>query len=122
MSTPLTPEAVAQDQRVVNDVRVVVHTLGPAGPTISDNHWSIYLLLADDQGSVRMNMRADPGYVNGTLSWTRQAYLLTQSAIRHWDFHVAQGVQVRHIAGLIHQLGRQKYDMSGGGSGCRYWM
>lgn len=86
MSTPLTPQAVLQDQRRVDFVRVVVHTLGPAGPTISDNHWSIYLLLAEGQGSVRMNMRADPGYMNGTLAWTKQAYLLTQSAIRHWDF------------------------------------
>lgn len=72
MSTPLTPQAAVQDQRVVDLVRVVVHTLGPAGPTISDNHWSIYLLLAHGQGSVRMNMRADPGYVNGILSWTGQ--------------------------------------------------
>ena len=108
MSTPLTPEAVVQDQRVVNSVRIVVHTLGPAGPTISDNHWSIYLLLAEGQGSVRMNMRADPGYVNGTLSWTKQAYLLTQSAIRHWDISVTQGVQVCHIAHLLDQLGRQR--------------
>ncbi len=121
MSTLLTPQAATQDQRVVNYVRLVVHTLGPAGPTISDNHWSIYLLFADGQGSVRMNMRADPGYVNGNLEWTEQAYLLTQSAVRHWDFSVAQGVQVRHIAGLIYQLGRQRYNMSGGGSGCRYW-
>jgi hypothetical protein len=122
MSTPLTPEATTQDQRVVNHVRVVVHTLGPAGPTTSDNHWSIYLLLADGQGSVSMNMRADPGYVNGALSWTRQTYILTQSSIRYWDFPAAQGVQVCYIAGLIYQLGRQRYDMSGGGSGCRYWV
>jgi len=108
MSTPLTPQAVLQDQRRVDFVRVVVHTLGPAGTTISDNHWSIYLLLADGQGSVRMNMRADLGYVNGTLAWTQQAYLLTQSAIRHWDFRVALGVQVQHIAALIQQLGRQR--------------
>lgn len=122
MSTVMTPEAVLQDERTVQHVRVVVHTLGPAGPTISDNHWSIYLILANGQDSVRMNMRADPGYVNGVLSWTRQQYILTQSAIRHWDIPVAQGVQVRQIAGLIYQQGRQRYDMSGGGSGCRYWV
>lgn len=121
MSTPLTPQAARQDQRVVDSVRVVVHTLGPAG-NISDNHWSIYLLLADSQGSIRINMRAEPGDSNGSLSWTKQAYLLTQSAIRHWDFPATQATQVRHIADFIYQQGRHRYNMSGGGSGCRYWM
>lgn len=121
MSIPITSETVVQDQRVVQYVRVVVHTLGPAGPSISDNHWSIYLLLANNN-SVRINMTAEPGFIDGTLKWTQQSYLLTTSAIRYWEFPVSQGVQFRHIANLIHQLGRQRYDMSGGGSGCRYWV
>lgn len=122
MSTPVAVQEVSLDQRLVSIVRVVVHTLGPAGPTISDNHWSIYLLLGNDQGSVRINMRAEPGYLNGILEWTRQQYLLTQSAINHWDYPVAQGVQVCHIAHLVYSLGRQRYDISGRGSGCRYWV
>lgn len=121
MTISLTSQATTKDQRVVDYVRVVVHKLGSAGPTISDNHWSIYLLLADDQGSVRMNMRADPGFVNGNLVWTQQTYLLTKSAIRTWDFRVVPNIQVRHVANLTHQLGRQRYDMSGGGSDCRHW-
>jgi len=48
------------DNRIVDKARVVVHTSGawPSG-TMSDNHWSIYLILANNGGSVRMNMRAE---------------------------------------------------------------
>ena len=66
MSSILTPQSVLNDTRLVKTVRVVVHTTGPAGPTISDNHWSIYLLLHAG-GSVRLNMAAEEGYINGTL-------------------------------------------------------
>jgi len=122
MSTIVTPASVESDIRQVERVRVVVHTLGPAGPTISDNHWSIYLLLGGNEGSVRINMRADPGYIDGILEWTKQAYLLTNSAIRHWDFPKAKTFRVCDVAEHIRDAGRFRYDMSGGGSGCRYWV
>jgi hypothetical protein len=121
MSTTIQPQAILVDQGVVHMVRVVVHTLGSAGPTISDNHWSIYLIL-DGGESVRINMTAEPGYIDGYLDWTKQNYTLTRSAIRCWDFQAVQGLQVHHIANLIYQLRRDRYNMSGGGSGCRYWV
>jgi hypothetical protein len=71
---------------------------------------------------VRINMRADPGFVNGILEWSKLTYITTNSAIGYWDFPVRQGIQVRHVADLIYRSGRHKYDMSGGGSGCRYWV
>ncbi|KAK2799003.1 hypothetical protein FQN50_008630 [Emmonsiellopsis sp. PD_5] len=89
---PISPTAVQNDTRAVAQVRVIVHTLGPAGPTTSDNHW------------------------------TEHSYGLTHSALQHWDFQVAQGVQVAHVARLIYGKGRDKYHTSGGGSGCRYWV
>jgi len=55
MSTALTPEQVSDNGDVVTQLRVVVHTMGPVGSAISDNHWSIYLLIGNG-GSVRMNM------------------------------------------------------------------
>ena len=122
MSTKLEPRTVAVDTRRVDKVRVVVHTTGPAGPTTSDNHWSIYLLLGDNQGSVRINMRAEAGFINGILEWTLQAYQLTNSAIRHWDMPIIGTVRVCDIAQHIYNARRHQYDMSGGGSGCRYWM
>lgn len=51
---------------------------------------------------VRMNIMADYGNPTGRLEWTSQAYDLTSSAIRHWDFQAAQGVQVSHVAQLIY--------------------
>lgn len=119
---PLTETMVKNDERSVVALRVVVHTTGPAGPTTSDNHWSIYLRLADDDGSVRMNMAAEYGNPTGTLRWSYHDYDLTNSALRWWDFPAVQGVKVWHIATLLYNLGRQNYEMSGGGSGCRYWV
>lgn len=119
---PLDAAIIQQDQRSVTQVRVVVHTTGPAGPTTSDNHWSIYLILANNAGSVRINMRAEYDDPTGILEWTDHTYGLTSSAISHWDFPVGPGIQVLHVSRTIYSLGRHKYEMSGGGSGCRYWV
>jgi hypothetical protein len=83
-------------------VRVVAHTIGAAGPTVHDNHWSLYLVPPNNGDLVRMNIMADYGNPTGRLEWTSQAYDLTSSAIRHWDFQAAQGVQVSHVAQLIY--------------------
>ena len=112
------------DARSVKSVRVVVHTLGvwPNG-TISDNHWSIYLLLENNQSSVRMNMRAESGNPKGILEWSPNlAYTLHTSAIQHWDYSFISGVTVANVYDLIMRNRRDQYKMSGGGSGCRWWM
>lgn len=122
MSTSsLTPQQAHADKRSVETVRIIVHTTGPAGPNISDNHWSIFLLLHNGE-SVRVNMAAEPGYINGELRWSKHNYQLSTSAIRHWDFQVRKSVRVCDIASLLYRQGRHLYDMSGGGSGCRWWM
>jgi hypothetical protein len=54
MSTLLDPATVKQDSRRVEFVRVVAHTQGAVGPNTSENHWSIFLLLADALGSIRI--------------------------------------------------------------------
>lgn len=117
----LDPRTVITDTRRVITVRVVVHTTGAAGPNTSDNHWSIYLLIQGD-GSIRVNMRADPGYINGILDLSSHSYLMTNSAIQHWDFATVGIVRVCDIVSLIYNYARHDYDMSGGGSGCRYWV
>lgn len=121
-TTPLSASTVQDDTSRVPQVRVVVHTLGPAGPVTSDNHWSIYLLLPNTGGSVRINMKAEYENPTGMLEWTKQAYLLSISAVRYWDFQTIQHVTVGQIARLLYQNCRQNYDMSGGGSGCRWWV
>lgn len=102
---PIATQSVLNDTRLVRTIRIVVHTTGAAGPTISDNHWSIYLLLRDG-GSVRLNMRAEPGYVNGILEWTEHPYILTISAVNHWDFPVVGQVRVCDIARLLYAAKR----------------
>lgn len=122
MAPPISPQAVQEDQTPVTHIRVVVHTLGAAGPNTSDNHWSIYLLHAGGGSSTRINMRANFGDPTGILEWTRHGYIQTTSAIAFWDLPVAAGITVLYFARLIYSLGRERYDMSGGGSGCRWWV
>ena len=112
------------DGRSVDQVRVVVHTLGPwPNREMSDNHWSIYLILAKNSGSVRMNMKAELDDPKGTLEWSPNLpYTKTNSAIQHWDYNVSPGVTVGSVYGLVMEKGRDQYNMSGGGSGCRYWV
>jgi hypothetical protein len=66
-------------------------------------------------------MRAEPGYITGQLEITDQDYILSNSATRTWDFPTASGTTIAHFIGLIDQKRRRLYNMSGGGSGCRYW-
>ncbi|KAJ5330135.1 hypothetical protein N7452_010525 [Penicillium brevicompactum] len=122
MSPPLSPQVVQADTTLVTHVRVVVHTLGAAGPNTSDNHWSIYLLHPDGISSTRINMKAVFDNTTGILEWTRHGYTQTTSAVNHWDFPVAAGVTVLFFARLLYHLRRDRYQMSGGGSGCRWWV
>lgn len=121
MSSSITPQEAIHDTRTVKTVRIIVHTAGAAGPTISDNYWSIFLLLHDGK-SVRINMAAEPGYIDGELRWSKHDYQLSNSALRHWDFQVKGTVRVCDIASLLYNYSRHLYDMSGGGSGCRWWV
>lgn len=111
------------DSRMVMSVRVVVHSTGAWPNLMSDNHWSIYLLLGNDAGSVHMNMIVeDQDDVTGTLKLRSLTYGLTTSQIRYWDFETVTDVTVENIVKIIKKNGRDKYEFSGGGSGCRYWV
>ncbi|KAJ5701311.1 hypothetical protein N7488_008859 [Penicillium malachiteum] len=77
--------AVAQaDFRRISHIRVVAHTMGASGPTTSDNHWSIFLLIAGVEQSVRVNMSADLDYDDptGELSWDNHNYQTSRSAFK----------------------------------------
>ena len=112
------------DARPVKSFRVVVHTLG-AWPNriMSDNHWSIYLLLKDNDRSVHMDMIAESDSPKGILEWSPDlAYTLPHSAIQHWDYSFKSGVTVAKVYNLIMEKHRDQYSISGGGSGCRWWV
>ena len=100
--------------RIVYTVRVVAHYAGE-----HENHWSIYLLL-DAQTSVRINMRAQRGFIDGQLNVTDHNYIVSNSALRSWDYLASRTHTVGHYVSLILNWRRDKYNMSGGGSGCRW--
>jgi len=110
------------NKQAVDEVPIVVHSLG-AWPncTISDNHGSIYLFVAN-RTSVRMNMRAGLEDSTGHLEWNSLNYALTNSAVDHWDYQARTGTTVGAIYRLIYQRHCDNYTMSGWGSGCRWWM
>lgn len=112
------------DERVVEGVRVVVHTTGWLGPgtPMSDNHWSIYLILAGNEGSVRLNMRANYGERDGIFECLSLPYTVAKSALKYWDYQLRGNITVDHIYRLIVGYRRDQYRMSGGGSGCRFWV
>lgn len=116
-------EEARKDDRIVQKVRVVVHSTGTwPNNKMSDNHWSIYLVLADDEGSVRMNMWAQLDDPTGRLQWSPLGYTMTHSAIKSWDYQTVIGTSVKKVYTVVMSNGRDKYEMSGGGSGCRYWV
>ncbi|KAL9132244.1 MAG: hypothetical protein Q9217_000048 [Psora testacea] len=68
-------------------------------------------------------MKAELDDPKGTLEWSPiLTYTLTNSAIEHWDYEVKPEVKVANVYGLVMGRGRDQYNMSGGGSGCRYWV
>lgn len=113
---------IGADNRLVKRVRVVVHTQGVwPNSTMCENHWSIFLILAHEE-SVRMNMTADYGNPTGRLEWRSLLYTVSVSTIKSWDYQAASGLSVGQVYHLVKCNGRDKYEMSGGGSGCRYWV
>lgn len=117
------------DQRVVTQVRVMVHSTGPIDPNdstaMSENHWTITFLVSNSGGSISASMTA-PDHENlvGSLEWkplpTKAEF---ESVIRSWDYSVvADHVTVEDLRQLMLRNGRDKYRMVEGGSGCRYWV
>ena len=111
------------DARAVTTARVIVHNTGrwPSG-VMCDNHLFIYLLLKDKARSVRMNMTAELNDPTGKLNWTDHGYVMSTSRIDSWDYPFQPGVTVAKIYKTIMENQRDQYTMSGGGSGCRWWM
>ncbi|KAH9221294.1 hypothetical protein DL95DRAFT_382182 [Leptodontidium sp. 2 PMI_412] len=105
---------MSNDNAIVTHVRVVAHVSQVVGG-ISENHWSIYLLLEGGRKSVRVNMRArELESSTGILEYDEYNYLLSTSALRHWDYQMVGGVTVGMIKYVIAYQGRSRYEFSGG--------
>lgn len=69
-----------------------------------------------------MNMTVTHDVTSGTLMWSSLLYLYSRATIRAWDYEAVFGVSVGHVYALMIDNGRDKYEMFGGGSGCRFWV
>jgi hypothetical protein len=113
-----------KDTRRIIHFRVVVHAVGERWPNsnLIENHWSIYLVIGDHT-SVRINMRAvEYGDVEGLLEVTEHPYVVTNSCLKYWDFSPHPRLTVAMVYNELKKKGFDRYNMSGGGSGCRWWM
>ncbi|KAG9949352.1 hypothetical protein KCU85_g4399, partial [Aureobasidium melanogenum] len=104
-------------------VRVVCHTAGRVPNTkASDNHWSIFLIIGENR-SVQYNMTAEAGYIDGNLKVTSYGYIESRSTLRYWDFEAISFFTISMVHNLpVTQRRFDQYDISGGGSGCRWWV
>lgn len=106
---------------IVVKIRIVAHTMGMAGWDKSRNHWSIYLILAGEATSVRLNMSLESGGAdNGTFSATPYHYVLSSTCLRYFDYSTCNGLSVGQCLNLIYDNHRQNYQMTESGNGCRF--
>ena len=54
----ITPNQALDDDRRVQEIRLVTYTRGASGPNTSDNHWAIVLVLGV-MLSIRIDMTAE---------------------------------------------------------------
>lgn len=108
----------------VAKVRIVVHTTGykKTHDGRSGNHWSIFLTLAGQTKSVRLNMSTDGLDDYGHFEVTDKTYLVSNTRIQHFDYPVVPGKTVDDFCKMATSYGRDRYMMSGTGNGCRFWV
>ncbi|KAJ9654253.1 hypothetical protein H2198_006653 [Neophaeococcomyces mojaviensis] len=65
-----------------------------------------------------------PGSANdkGTFSITRHLYAMTNSAVKVFDYQVANGMKVSNFFTSLRDKKRQNYNMTPTGVGCRFWV
>jgi hypothetical protein len=95
--------------------------MGPVtqGGQLSQNHWTIYMLTAT--GSVQLNMQADAVSDRGKLVVKEHAYITSNTAVQYWDVPAYPNVSAGDVYSLILTKGRDRYNMTEGGVGCRWW-
>ncbi|KAF2722711.1 hypothetical protein K431DRAFT_311416 [Polychaeton citri CBS 116435] len=114
-----------RSQRVVL-VRVTIHSLGAIVPggQLSQNHWTIELLLSD--GCIRLDMSLyefkSATDFRGLLRVIKLAYQLSQHHVMYFDFEVVGAKSVGHFMNNIITNARHRYNMTSNGVGCRHWI
>lgn len=95
--------------------------MGPLmhGGAVSQNHWTIYLLVPG--GSVQLNMKTNtaPDSRRGIFEIRERAYVESNTAVRWFDLPAAPRVTVDSITREIRYQRWDICDMNEGGVGCR---
>jgi hypothetical protein len=92
------------------------------GGAVSQNHWTIYLIVPG--GSVQLNMKTstNPNTRCGIFEVGERAYEKSNTAVRWFDLPAASGLLVDSVEREIRSQRWDQYDMTEGGVGCRWWM
>lgn len=121
-------EIFKTDRRQFKVIRVIVHSSNVWPSGISENHVSVYLIIpgqsaGEPEKSVRINMQTAPNDVRGFLVWERHNYTMSNSRLAHKDYELGGWMEVRTLYNLIRDTWHlYRYEFSGGGSGCRFWV
>lgn len=106
----------------VRSIRFTVHNTGQlANSQCSDNHTSAYLLLFGSSNAVQINMRTEPGYINGVYEIRDRNYQQSTSEIVHFDYAALSPFTAQDVHNLLCREGFNQYTFTDGGIGCRYW-
>ncbi|KAF2621157.1 hypothetical protein BU25DRAFT_426679 [Macroventuria anomochaeta] len=102
-SSSAVPAPSSYRTKVVSTFRIVAHTMGPLAPgaSISQNHWTIYLLVQG--GSVQLNMKTNTDLHSrrGIFLVKEHAYSESNMAVCFFDFPAAPSVTVGWVESEI---------------------
>lgn len=125
MKTILTQEQAMANNTPVTHVRLVAHEADTKSVShyVIGNHWSIYLLHADNMTSTRVNLTSEHGEMPAVKEWTRLDYNVGSHPVRYWDFQIEQASTVAEIAHHLLAEVRDEYVMTktSTGKGCQEW-
>ncbi|KAK4551684.1 hypothetical protein LTR86_010971 [Recurvomyces mirabilis] len=66
-------------------------------------------------------MRTAEGFIDGRLDVTPRTYVLSNTALKAFDYQPIHAATPRQLIQRIGQYGLQEYTFTDGGIGCRYW-
>ena len=105
----------------IRTVCVTVHNTGAHQHSErSENHATQYYLLSASR-SVQLNMKTEPGFINGVYTIEPESYHHSSSEICHFDYDAAASFTSRMVDQLLNSSKFNDYTFTNGGIGCRYW-
>ncbi|TAQ83449.1 hypothetical protein B7494_g8224 [Chlorociboria aeruginascens] len=111
-----TVEDWMNDDREVVFLRVIAHQT-----SVAINSWSIYLLLENDTGSIRLNMVQENPRARGHVEVTENDFIMPTHGVANWDYELRSSYSVGWICSTLWAENYTSFDAIGG-SGDRWWV